>query len=192
MESIMNSNIVTALIAGTFFAASVVAPAFATNNASTPTPEVVGPQIPKLDAIPDIKLPGNLPNIETIGERLKNLDVGEIVDRNRDVVDPHPEPVVLPEVVLPEVVPLELEPVAPMVPAPPEPSVEGAAPVVTPQIEERTGPAVKDIVADTKAEKASILAAYGGDRRAAKAELKASQMRMVERIKARNGARKNR
>lgn len=65
-----------------------------------------------------------------------------------------------------------------------------AAPADEAQADEAPrGQAVKAIVADAKAEKAGILAAHGGDHRAAKAELKAAQMRMVDRIKAANGGR---
>ena len=212
-------NIIVTMIAGSLFAASVVAPAFATNTGATGGADVASRQQPvpnPLDGLPDVKVPDRIPGIDTIGERLKNLDLGTVLDKN-DISLPVPlelpdrlpdlerptdvGPVEIPDlerlpdipVNIPDRIP-EVEPTAPT-----EPDVAGEpddAAEVEPEIEEKetggraNGPKVpvKEIVAETKAEKASIFAAHGGDRRAAKAELKAAQMRMVARIKANNGA----
>ncbi len=204
----MNKNIVTTLIAGTFFAASLVAPAFATDNAASKaeitsqSPDDIG------DVLPDIKFPKQLPTFAQVADRLKNLDVGAILERAKlpksiELPEGLPElgPIKLPKsVTVPELEPIKLpksvelpkvEPVIrpELVPAARPVEVPVTAPVDEPELVNPSRVPVKTIVDATKAEKASILADHGGDRRAAKAELKAAQMRMVAQIKTNNAAR---
>lgn len=186
MESVMNKNIIVSLIAGSFFAASIVAPAFATGGSDAPpgaTHLVSGQQLPDpTKGIPEINLPDRLPSVDVITERLENLDLEAILDRDDIPVPRLPGPVVLPD----------LEPVEPAEPAKPTelpPAVE--LPDDEPEVDESPDVSTADVEARSPVksiEKASILAAHGGDRRAAKAELKAAQKRMVSRIKASNGA----
>lgn len=207
----MHKHIFTTLIAGTFFAASLVAPAFATDKSENAL--VTRPPVDIGDMVP---LPSRLPTVDQLADKLKGLDLGAILDRD-DVREKLPKSVNLPDlgdlgpIRLPEPVelpdlggvtlPRPVERPAPTVvevpkiePAPVVVPVTLPAPVTEATVfEEPAVPAsrngVKEIVAATKADKADILAAHGGDRRAAKAELKAAQMRMVAEIQANNGAR---
>lgn len=196
-------NIIVTLIAGTFFAASVVAPAFATGPGGTIADGSVADsnsaQMPKFipsEGLPEIDIPNRIPSADTIRERLENLDLDVIL---RDLAkDRLPEVVELPDrVQFPDLerveptepvdVPLETAELPDSVERPEgEPDVEDVSEATMKPNASRSP--VKDIVDQTKAEKASILAAHDGDRRAAKAELKSAQMRMVARIKANNGA----
>lgn len=199
----MNKNIVTTLIAGTFFAASLVAPAFATDNAAS-TAEIASQRPVDLPNLPDLKLPERLPTLDQLTERLKNLDIGAVLERD-DIREKLPKSIDLPDIKgLPPSVDL---PVLKPVTVPKSVDLPKLDPVILPELQPAPIPVkaapideletdevptsrapVKDIVNATKAEKAGILAAHDGDRRAAKAELKAAQMRMVAQIKANNGA----
>ncbi len=182
----MTKNIIVTIIAGTFFAASAVAPAFAGDFGAThATAPRDGSQTPLPS--PDIRdrlrdvVVGH-PVTGELREKLKSLEPKlDPIDLPRlpptidpSVANPVELPAKLPDVVVPSTMPVETKE-AKATPAVAEPRGADAAGG------DRDVPA---IVAATKAEKAAILAAHDGDRRAAKVELKAAQMRMVEEIRA--------
>ena len=179
----MNKNIIVTLIAGSFFAASIVGPAFASSPNITanqqPAPTTL-PGVDIVDRVPDIV--DRLPDPDRLRDRLRNLDVGDIVDRTPVVIDSVPDVVASPAPA----------PEQKVDDGPPPPAVDAPTPAAPRAVDtdvraQTDRNAVKSIVDETKAEKARILAAHGGDRRAAKAELKAAQKRMVSRIRANNG-----
>ncbi len=201
----MNKNIFVTMIAGAFFAAGAVGPAFAGDGT-----QLSAPEFDLIDSLPELKIDDRLRNAGNMAERLRDLDLGTVLDKAGAPSLPHlpvAGPVTIPDT-LPELAPVELPKVDLTPEIEPLEPPELAGPVTVPEVpvvnpaEERVveseGPdvaksenreqRVRAIVADRKAEKAAILEAHGGDRRAAKAELKAAQKRMVERIHASNGA----